>query len=76
VSAHPDAFDGLVQKLRRAKDPVIIDRLLDQWLEWEKLATEYDAEQWSFEEDWMKDERAKLGELGKPSDEKTETKKS
>lgn len=41
----------------------MIDELLDQWNDWTTLATEWDAAQWKFDEDWMKEARAELCKL-------------
>lgn len=61
MSAHPDAFSRLKRDLTRTRDRKIQDELLDKWLEYEKLATDWDGTQWGFDADsWMSKERAEL----------------
>ncbi len=68
MSGHPDAFARLAVQLTSAKDPDVIDELLDQWLEMRDLATDHDAENWGFDtEKWMTKERAEMCKRAMPS---------
>lgn len=64
MSAHPDAFERLGQKLVAARDPEVVDQLLDQWSDYRDRATDWDGDQWGFDPDtWMKQERAEMAKL-------------
>lgn len=68
MSAHPDAYARLARDLSRTKDRKIHDELLDQWLDYRYLASEWDGEQWGFDpETWMEKERAELLSRAMPS---------
>lgn len=62
MPASPEAFENLSQHLRRASSRQLQDGLLDLWLEYRDLATEWDADQWGFGYLWM---RAELQEMNK-----------
>lgn len=60
MPAHPDAFEVLTRRLRRTQDPELIDALLDIWNDYKQRATEWDADQWGFDADWMSELRDEI----------------
>lgn len=69
MSAHPDAFARLAERIRRTENMSVIDSLLDQWLVYKNLATDWDAQQWGFDSQrWMRKERAELAKRVVTSD--------
>lgn len=77
MSAHPDAFSRLKRDLTRTRDRKIQDELLDKWLEYERLATEWDGSNWGFDTDtWMSKERAELGKRSKSVKDETDASKT
>lgn len=77
MPAHPAAYERLTKKLNlairsrnRARDPHVIaelnrhiDRWLDEWITYQFMATEWDADQWGFDTDqWMRKERKRMSE--------------
>ncbi|MFF2571065.1 hypothetical protein [Streptomyces sp. NPDC058084] len=55
MPAHPAAFANLAARLRRTRNPVRRDQLLDIWLDIRDRATEWDARQWGFDpETWAR----------------------
>lgn len=77
MSAHPDAFARLERDLTRTRDRKIQDELLDKWIEYKKLATEWDGAQWGFEPDtWMSKERAELGKRSQSVKDETDASKT
>ena len=69
MSASPEMFTDLLRQLAAAKDPKVIDMLLDRYYEYKYLATDWDAKQWGFRPgSWMLDERLKLDDPSKSSE--------
>ena len=61
MGAHSSVFELLTQKLIAARDPLVIDELLDRWIDLRMRASEWDAQQWGFDLDsWMRAERAEM----------------
>lgn len=60
----PKFFNLLCGKLRNAKNRAEQDTYLDQWLHVRNHATEWDAVQWGFPEDWMREARAQMSRTG------------
>jgi hypothetical protein len=56
----PQQFARLAVLLAETTDPETIDRLLDQWLDYGRLATEFDVEKWGFPPGWCSKERREL----------------
>ncbi|WP_282795751.1 hypothetical protein [Streptomyces sp. CC224B] len=53
MPAHPAAYGRLAAQLRLTPDPDLRDQLLDTWLDYRDLATEWDARQWGLQpDDW------------------------
>lgn len=77
MSAHPEAFERIARDLTRTKDRKIQDELLDKWLEYENLATVWDADHWGFDtENWMTKERAELLKRATPVKDETDASKT
>lgn len=69
MSASPEMFADLLTCLAKAKDPKVIDMLLDKYYEYKYLATDWDATQWGFiPGSWMLAERLKLDDPSKSSE--------
>lgn len=67
MPASPEAFNVLGAHIKGTTNRRIQDGLLDIWLEYRDLATEWDADKWGFGHRWMK---AELQEMNKrPLDE-------
>jgi hypothetical protein len=63
MPASPGVFKTLGLHIKAAKDRRLQDSLLDMWLEYRDLATEWDADQWGFNPDrWMRQERALMNQ--------------
>lgn len=64
MPAHPKAYALLAERLATTTDPTTRDQLLDKWLEYRQLATNWDASQWGFDPDRWQARR--LTELARP----------
>ncbi|MEU5976322.1 hypothetical protein [Streptomyces sp. NPDC047315] len=61
MPAHPNHYQRLATELATATRPARRDELLDEWLDWRDLATEWDAQLWGFDPDrWCAAERAAM----------------
>lgn len=61
MAASERAFEHLRTRLRGASDRPMQDEILDLWLDFRDLATEWDAQQWGFNPDtWMLKERNEM----------------
>lgn len=73
MGAHPDAYKRLRKLLlrtcsmRRHTNPAhratlskVIDKLLDEWYDYSHRATEWDAQHWGFDDEWMVQERRNM----------------
>lgn len=65
MPASPEAFERLARHIAGAEgNRLLQDGLLDIWLEYRDLATEWDADKWGFNPDrWMRQERARMGQM-------------
>lgn len=64
MPAAPEAFSRLALHIKGAgSNRLLQDGLLDLWLEYRDLATEWDADQWGFTDRWMQSERSKMGRM-------------
>lgn len=65
MPAHPKAYQRLFAQVAQANDSSSRDQWLDEILDVQQRATEWDADQWGFNSDlWMAAERAELAERG------------
>jgi hypothetical protein len=64
MPAHPGAFKKLSERIRAADgNRRLQDGLLDLWLEYRDLATEWDGDRWGFDPDrWMLQERTLMNQ--------------
>ena len=68
MGAHPLVFIRLAASIRDTKDRDKQDKYLDKWIEFKTLATEWDAQNWGFTENWMIKERTELMKRAKSCD--------
>lgn len=60
MPAHRQVFAYLARLLASTSDPVLRDRLLDQWLAARNMATDWDAAAWGFPPRWCARQRREL----------------
>ena len=64
MPAHQRVFDTIGFKISRTNDRRLQNILLDMWLEYRDLATEWDGDKWGFNPDkWMQREREQMGRM-------------
>jgi hypothetical protein len=67
MGASPEVITALLKRLSIAKDPALIDELLDKLYECKHLASDWDADYWGFNpRTWMASERSELAKQSKP----------
>lgn len=58
MGCHPRALARLARNIR--EHPESVDYWLDQWWDMTQRATEWDADAWGFDPQWMAEERARM----------------